>query len=821
LSTYLVPDLHPSIDKVRAVVTTKWGKSGYRPLVIHSIESYYVDTALDNDADLWTITIGDPYGEFLDMLKRDSEVRVQLFGAGKGGAIFLMTGIADEVEYDETGTIVITGRDLSSLAIDSTCPPHRYEQTKAWSIVEKQAKEIGFRHTKLARGNMVKKVQNTDGNETYWEFWYRLYRKEKMWVWTEPTGVLVADKLDYGNRATYHFGTPKKSEPRITQALYIPVERVDIRKTTQSRVWEVWVYFQRGDNGDRIIARDPQMDHWIKKPRRILQDTEARTTKSAQKLAWNEIFEGKVGSIELKLTIPDPGFPIKPNRTAIVRIPEIGIVGDFFVVGARYQGGPEGFVQEIRLREKQYSLSRRVPADPKLPDTEPRSESTISDLANDLSMIASDMPEKWGQYFVDAAKNFHGPWDYTLFLATLLGICDEESGFQNKRQDGGPGGNNIEWYPWNAESTGPPTNAFTTNALGQPGPLTTPTPKRNVPIDTNGRSKDEWEEIFANEPGRYTNKDWSVGPMQLKALADRRAADEHMLSPESSPATATEIDAYLKRKGSPIAGHGSTFVSAGVTWNVDPRLMVAIAGAETSFGTDPKAANDVAHFNAWGYGPHNQFTSWDNAINTITSDLGRNYINAGKTTVALIGATWAPGGAANDPTDLNSNWVNNTSGFLRALDGDPDDVTNPKPTGPRPQTPVRWDEYAGGRWHPQHNIWIAAEMLAGFLKKMVGDSGRDIDMWAGVSAYGHHNADENAATVPTRYAVRVKNRVFNDPGYLAGIKDSISQSRETALANADGESSAISQDSEGTTDQEAPKENEILNFFNTEDLDNP
>ena len=61
---------------------------------------------------------------------------------------------------------------------------------------------------------------------------------------------------------------------------------------------------------------------------------------------------------------------------------------------------------------------------------------------------------------------------------------------------------------------------------------------------------------------------------------------------------------------------------------------------------------------------------------------------------------------------------------------------------------------------------------------MVKDSGRDIDLWAGVSAYGHHFAGEGPDTVPTKYAVMVKNKVFNDPGYLESVKSSLAEAQQ-------------------------------------------
>jgi membrane-bound lytic murein transglycosylase B len=48
--------------------------------------------------------------------------------------------------------------------------------------------------------------------------------------------------------------------------------------------------------------------------------------------------------------------------------------------------------------------------------------------------------------------------------------------------------------------------------------------------------------------------------------------------------TAAQIDAYLARKKSALGGLGASFESYGREYNVDPRLVVAIAGAETTFG---------------------------------------------------------------------------------------------------------------------------------------------------------------------------------------------------------------------------------------------
>ncbi len=47
---------------------------------------------------------------------------------------------------------------------------------------------------------------------------------------------------------------------------------------------------------------------------------------------------------------------------------------------------------------------------------------------------------------------------------------------------------------------------------------------------------------------------------------------------------ATQLDAFLTQHGSPMAGTGATFIAEGQLYGVDPVFLVAISGAETSFG---------------------------------------------------------------------------------------------------------------------------------------------------------------------------------------------------------------------------------------------
>ncbi len=149
--------------------------------------------------------------------------------------------------------------------------------------------------------------------------------------------------------------------------------------------------------------------------------------------------------------------------------------------------------------------------------------------------------------------------------------------------------------------------------------------------------------------------------------------------PAGSPPSAQILDAYLASKGSPMAGQGAALMTSAARWRVDPRLVVAIAGAESNFGQVTCGPN-----NAWGWACPNDpadFATWAAGIETITSGLRNYYLDEGRTSVTLIQQKYCPVGAANDPTGLNSHWATNVTRFLLELGGNPAYV-GPGPSGP-------------------------------------------------------------------------------------------------------------------------------------------
>ena len=138
----------------------------------------------------------------------------------------------------------------------------------------------------------------------------------------------------------------------------------------------------------------------------------------------------------------------------------------------------------------------------------------------------------------------------------------------------------------------------------------------------------------------------------------------------ASEVTGAQLDAWMAKKnpGSPLVGLGDVFVREGTANGIDPRALVAIARAESSLGSDPGAR---ARNNAFGWGPTQSFGSWQENIATVARGLKKGYLDDGLVTLAGIQRRYAPVGTANDPSDLNSNWLRNTTTLYAELGGDP------------------------------------------------------------------------------------------------------------------------------------------------------
>ena len=142
-----------------------------------------------------------------------------------------------------------------------------------------------------------------------------------------------------------------------------------------------------------------------------------------------------------------------------------------------------------------------------------------------------------------------------------------------------------------------------------------------------------------------------------------------------NPNLGYQIKTFLSGRSSPLAGNNLDFLQNGVMYNVDPRLIVAIAGAESSFGTNwVNCAAPPNGFNAWSWfyagNPPNcpdfPFSSFADGINTVTKFMRRSYLNKGRTTIALIGQRYCSSGC--------QHWVPNVTTYYSSLGGDTSDL---------------------------------------------------------------------------------------------------------------------------------------------------
>jgi uncharacterized FlgJ-related protein len=98
-------------------------------------------------------------------------------------------------------------------------------------------------------------------------------------------------------------------------------------------------------------------------------------------------------------------------------------------------------------------------------------------------------------------------------------------------------------------------------------------------------------------------------------------------------------------------------------------LLAAIAVHETGNGTSSAAKNKNNIGGMMGKNGLMSFSSLEEGIDKMASNLKRNYIDQGLTTIQQIQKKYAPNGAANDPTNLNSYWTSGVNKYYKMFGG--------------------------------------------------------------------------------------------------------------------------------------------------------
>lgn len=114
---------------------------------------------------------------------------------------------------------------------------------------------------------------------------------------------------------------------------------------------------------------------------------------------------------------------------------------------------------------------------------------------------------------------------------------------------------------------------------------------------------------------------------------------------------------YFEHRESPLKYHAQDFIDAAKEYNLDWKMLPAIAGVESTFGKFIPGG-----YNAWGWGVYGTnaiyFKSWKEAIFTISKGLRENYFDRGLTNPYSINRVYAE----------SKSWGRNVSYFITDLE---------------------------------------------------------------------------------------------------------------------------------------------------------
>lgn len=96
---------------------------------------------------------------------------------------------------------------------------------------------------------------------------------------------------------------------------------------------------------------------------------------------------------------------------------------------------------------------------------------------------------------------------------------------------------------------------------------------------------------------------------------------------------------YLISHNSPMADYANNFIYYADKYDIDWRLVPAIAGVESTFGKRIPTNS----YNAYGWNNGKfSFTSWTESIEVVSKALRENYYNKGATSIDKIARRYAP-----------------------------------------------------------------------------------------------------------------------------------------------------------------------------------
>lgn len=120
-------------------------------------------------------------------------------------------------------------------------------------------------------------------------------------------------------------------------------------------------------------------------------------------------------------------------------------------------------------------------------------------------------------------------------------------------------------------------------------------------------------------------------------------------------------------KGGELDGKVNAAIKIAKEEKVPPSLFLAIMASESGWGKSANATNQHNPLSIMGSGPLRNFDSIEDGMRAGAKNLYDLYISKGLDTPAKIQPKYAPNGASNDPTDLNSNWKRSVESIQKQM----------------------------------------------------------------------------------------------------------------------------------------------------------
>jgi hypothetical protein len=154
----------------------------------------------------------------------------------------------------------------------------------------------------------------------------------------------------------------------------------------------------------------------------------------------------------------------------------------------------------------------------------------------------------------------------------------------------------------------------------------------------------------------------------LSLLVPKHVFAQELAGASASPLLASKIpdkrveklEAYLKYRNSPLADYAAVFVAQADKYNLDYRLVPAIAGVESTFGKQIPTGS----YNAYGWnGGRYAFKSWEDSIVTVSYTLRTKYIDKwGADSIEEMSAIYAP---------PSTTWAGKVTYFMKQIEDGP------------------------------------------------------------------------------------------------------------------------------------------------------